>query len=245
MLREYRCDLHIHTCLSPCADLDMHPAALVRGAVAQRLDIIAICDHNSSENVRYVMRAAANEPLSVIPGMEITTSEEVHILALLPGLDDLAHVQKIVYDRLPGHNDERLFGCQAVVNEIGEVEEINERLLIGATEIGMGDLVEIIHSCGGLAVASHIDRESFSVISQLGFVDDDSGLDALEISRALGVQQGRKRYPELSRYPFIGSSDAHSLSDIGSATTAMRLGEGTFEEVKLAIRHAEGRCIID
>jgi hypothetical protein len=245
MFREYRCDLHIHTCLSPCADLDMHPAALVRGAVARGLDVIAICDHNTAENVQYVMRAAEREPLIIIPGMEITTSEEVHVLALLPGIESLAEIQTIVYDRLPGRNDERLFGCQAVVNEKGEVEQINERLLIGATEIPMSDLIGIIHSFGGLAIASHIDRESFSVISQLGFVDNDSGLDALEISRALGVRQARKRYPDLSHYPFVASSDAHRLSDIGSAATTMRLAEGTFEEVKLAIAYSEGRCVIE
>lgn len=245
MFREYRCDLHIHTCLSPCADLDMHPAALVRDAVDKGLDVIAVCDHNASENVQYVIRAAEPGPLRVIPGMEITTSEEVHILALLPGMESLAEIQRTVYERLPGKNDERLFGCQAVVNEKGEVEEINERLLIGATEIPMGDLIRTIHSYGGLAIASHIDRESFSVISQLGFIDDESGLDALEISRATGVQQARKLYPGLSRYAFVASSDAHTLSDIGSVVTTMRLAEGTFEEVKLAFGRSEGRHIIE
>jgi len=223
----------------------MHPAALVRSAVARKLDIIAICDHNTAENVQYVIRAAAGKALRVVPGMEITTSEEVHILALMPRIEDLDRMQQIVYDRLPGRNDERLFGCQAVVNEKGEVEQINERLLIGATEIPMNDVVRTIHSFGGLAVASHIDRESFSVISQLGFVDSGSGLDALEISRALGVQRARERYPDLSHYPFVASSDAHCLSDIGSAVTTMRLAEGTFEEVRLAVHRSEGRCVIE
>ncbi len=222
----------------------MHPAAIVREAVRRRLDVVAICDHNASENARYVVRAAEDTPLRVIPGMEITTSEEVHVLALLPGLDDLAGLQKIVYDRLPGRNDERLFGCQAVVNEKGEVEGINERLLIGATGIPMSELITVIHSFGGLAVASHIDRESFSVISQLGFIDEGSGLDGLEISRALRIEKARKRYPELSDYPFLTSSDAHCLADIGTAPTVMLLEAGTFEEVKMGVQNQEGRCII-
>jgi PHP family Zn ribbon phosphoesterase len=244
MLREYNCDLHIHTCLSPCADLDMHPAVLVRRANESGLDIIAICDHNASENVQYVIRAAQHEPLLIIPGMEITTSEEVHILALLPGLGSLAGLQQIVYDRLPGRNDERLFGCQAIVNENGEVEGFNERLLAGATQISTSELIGTIHEFGGLAVASHIDRESFSVISQLGFIDDASGFDALEISRALGIEQARKRYPELSHYRFVTSSDAHYPVDIGSAAVVMRLAERTFEEVKMAIEEREGRCVV-
>jgi PHP family Zn ribbon phosphoesterase len=245
MLREYLCDLHIHTCLSPCADLDMHPAALVRKATERRLDVIAICDHNASENVRYVIRAAQSGSLQIIPGMEITTSEEVHVLALFPGLDGLLGIQENIYDHLPGRNDERFFGCQAIVNEKGEVEGINERLLIGATQISLSELIRTIHRFGGLAVASHIDRESFSAISQLGFIDDGSGFDALEISRALGVEQARKRFPELSHYPFVTSSDAHRLADIGTAATVMRLAEGTFEEVKMAIQQREGRCVID
>ncbi len=244
MLREYRCDLHIHTCLSPCADLDMHPAALVKKAVERGLGVIAISDHNASENVQYVMRAAGQGPPAVIAGMEITTVEEVHVLALMPGLGDLLGVQKVIYDHLPGRNDERLFGCQAVVNEKGEVEGINDRLLIGATDIPVSDVVGMIHGFGGLAVASHIDRESFSVISQLGFVDDDSGFDALEISRVLGIERARERYPELARYPFITSSDAHNLADIGAAPTVMKLAEGTFEEIRMALQQREGRCIV-
>jgi PHP family Zn ribbon phosphoesterase len=222
----------------------MHPAALVAKAVERRLDVIAISDHNAAENVRYVMRAAGNGPPAVIAGMEITTSEEVHVLALMPGLDDLLGMQEIIYDRLPGRNDERLFGCQAVVNEKGEVEGINDRLLIGATDIPMSDVVGMIHGFGGLAVASHIDRESFSVISQLGFVGEESGFDALEISRALGIERGRERYPELSGYPFITSSDAHTLADIGAAPTTMRLAEGTFAEIRMALQQREGRCIV-
>ncbi len=222
----------------------MHPAALVRKAVERRLDIVAICDHNASENVQYVMRAAQDEPLLIIPGMEITTSEEVHILALLPGLGALTGLQEIIYDHLPGRNDERIFGCQAVVNEKGEVEGINERLLAGATQISVSELVGTIHEFGGLAFASHIDRESFSVISQLGFIDEAGGFDALEISRALGIERARKRYPELSDYRFVTSSDAHCLSDIGSAAMVMRLAEMTFEEVKMAVEQREGRCVI-
>jgi len=245
MLREFRCDLHIHTCLSPCAELDIHPAALVDTALRRGLDVVAICDHNASENVRYVMRAAEHKPLTVIPGMEVATSEEAHVLALLPGLDDLVELQEIVYKRLPGRNDERLFGCQAVVNEQGEVEGFNEHLLIGATGIPMGELTGIIHSLGGVAIASHIDRESFSVISQLGFVDDESGLDGLEISRALKIEEARRRYPELSHYPFVASSDAHCLADIGTAVTVMRLAAGTFEELRMGVQREEGRRIIE
>ena len=124
MLKVFNCDFHIHTCLSPCADLDMHPRALVEKALEAKLDLIAICDHNSSENVPFVMNAARGKALDVISGMEITTSEEVHVLAIFDSLDNLARIQRVVYQHLSGKNDERLFGVQAVVNENGEVEGI-------------------------------------------------------------------------------------------------------------------------
>ena len=182
MLKVFNCDFHIHTCLSPCAELDMHPKALVEKAVAAGLDILAICDHNSSENVSYVINAARGKNLKIFPGMEITTSEEVHFLALFDSLTDLARLQEIVYQHLAGKNDEDRFGVQAIVNENGEVEGLNDKLLIGATDIPLNDLLNHVHEQNGLAVASHIDRESFSVLSQLGFIDESINFDALEIS---------------------------------------------------------------
>jgi 3',5'-nucleoside bisphosphate phosphatase len=241
MIRAFRCDLHVHTCLSPCADLDMYPTALVRRAVEEGLDLIAICDHNASENVPYVIRAAVGKNLAVLPGMEVTSSEEVHVIALFDEMDPLQRLQRVVYDHLPGKNDERRFGCQAIVNEFDEVEGFNERLLIGATELPLDDLIRRVHELGGITIASHIDRESFSVISQLGFVDPGIPFDALEISRMTGLVVARKRYPEFERYPFVLSSDAHRIDEIGKGYTEIRLAMAAVCELKLAFAGREGR----
>jgi 3',5'-nucleoside bisphosphate phosphatase len=182
MLKVYNCDLHIHTCLSPCAELDMHPKALVQKAIEKKLDMIAISDHNASANVQYVIAAAAGQNVNVIPAMEITTSEEVHLLAFFASLPDLMKLQAVIDQHLFGENDENRFGVQAIVNELGEVEGINEQLLIGATDLPIDTLVHYIHQFAGLAIPAHIDRESFSVLSQLGFIDDSAHFDALEIS---------------------------------------------------------------
>jgi 3',5'-nucleoside bisphosphate phosphatase len=243
MIRAFRCDLHMHTCLSPCAGLDMYPSALVGKAVAERLDVIAICDHNASENVPHVIRAARGYELAVLPGMEITSREEVHLLALFDRMDCLRRLQDIVYSHLPGKNDESRFGCQAIVNELDEVDGFNERLLIGATELSLADLVRHIHDFGGLTVASHIDRESFSVISQLGFVDPEIPFDALEVSRRTGLAGGRRKYPDLARYPFLTSSDAHRIEEIGSGYTEILLEEPSVQELKMAFARREGRRI--
>lgn len=140
MLKVFHCDFHIHTCLSPCAELDMHPRAIVEKALAANLDVIAICDHNSSENVPYVITASQGKNLKVFPGMEITTIEEVHLVAIFNSMSDLESMQEYVYRHLAGENDEKRFGVQAVVNEKGEVEAINEKLLIGATDISLNIL---------------------------------------------------------------------------------------------------------
>jgi len=243
MLRAFRCDFHIHTCLSPCADLDMYPRAVVAKAIAEKLDIIAVCDHNASENVPYVLKSASGTSLTVLPGMEITSREEVHLLALFDTVSRLKNVQDIVYGHLSGTNREEVFGCQAIVNEADEVEGFNEKFLLGATTLSLLEIIHHIHRLGGLAIASHIDRESFSVISQLGFIDPDMPLDALEITHQTRLRNARQQYPELSRFPFIESSDAHFIKDIGQGLTTMFLERGTIGEVRKAFKRQGGRYV--
>jgi len=243
MCRAFRCDLHVHTCLSPCADLDMYPRAVVDKSIEERLDIIAICDHNAMENVRFVLKSVEGKPLTVLPGMEITSSEEVHLLAIFDTFDGLMKIQNIVYDHLPGKNREEIFGCQAIVNDFDEIEGFNDRFLLGATEISLLEIIHHIHGFGGLAIASHIDREGFSILGQLGFIDPDIPLDALEISHRTGIRDARLKYPELSRFPFVESSDAHSIKDIGRGVTTMFLERATISELKMAFEHRRGRYI--
>ncbi len=222
----------------------MHPKALVQKALEKKLDMIAITDHNASANVRYVM-AAAGKHLQVIPAMEITTSEEVHLLALFRSLSDLLKMQAIIDQHLFGENDENRFGVQAIVNEQGEVEGLNNQLLIGATDLAIDDIVDTVHRLEGLAIPAHIDRESFSVLSQLGFIDDSSHFDALEISKLTGLERGRVQYGDLSRYPFLTSSDAHFIRDIGTSITRVLMEAPTFDEFKMALSGQNGRRIME
>ncbi|MFA5321591.1 MAG: PHP domain-containing protein [Smithella sp.] len=245
MLKIFNCDLHVHSCLSPCAELDMHPMALVKRAIEAKLDMVAICDHNSSANVPYIIKAAQASTLKILPGMEITTSEEVHLLAIFDSLSNLTCMQNIIDRHLLGENDEDRFGIQAIVNEIGEVEGINNQLLIGATDLSLNELISYIHQFDGLAIAAHIDRESFSVLSQLGFIDDNADFDALEITPRTGFKQARIKYQELCNYPFIVSSDSHFIKDIGSAITRMFLQEPSFAELKLALKRQNGRFVME
>ncbi|MDD5722509.1 MAG: PHP domain-containing protein [Syntrophales bacterium] len=242
-VKEFRCDLHVHTCLSPCADLDMYPSALVESAAAKGLDVIGICDHNASENVRYVIEASRGKPVHVFPGMEISSREEAHVIALFENIDKLLKVQEVVYAALSGSNREEIFGCQAVVNASDEVEGFNDRLLIGSADLSLREIVEAVHAAGGIAIAAHIDRESFSVLGQLGFIPPDIRFDALEISRRMGLGEARKRYPDLGGYPFIESSDAHFIRDIGEGVTRICMKEPSLSELKMALEGREGRYV--
>ncbi|MCD6161425.1 MAG: PHP domain-containing protein [candidate division Zixibacteria bacterium] len=242
MLRSYKADLHIHTCLSPCAEVKMSPATIMKRAKALGIHILGICDHNSAENAPAAMESALRYGMHVLPGMEVTSSEEVHLLALFDALEPVQQLQEIVYRHLPGENDEETFGMQVVANADDEVLGFNQRLLIGSTTLRVEEIIKEIHSLGGLAVAAHIDRESFSLISQLGFIPDNLDLDALEISPVLSYESAVRRYsPSL---PLIKSSDAHKEDEIGQCYTRFLVEKANIGEIKKALREQEGRRIL-
>jgi predicted metal-dependent phosphoesterase TrpH len=240
MLGEFSVDMHVHTCLSPCAADEMVPSMIIAAARERGLDGLAICDHNSAENVEAVRRAGQKAGIVVLGGMEITSSEEVHVLGIFDNEEGLAAIQETIYDNLPGKNDAIAFGPQDVVNEDDESVGTNDRLLIGATTLECGRVVELIHSNGGIAVASHIDREAFSVLGQLGFISPDAGFDALEISARVSPDDaGRYRSHQL---PLVQSSDAHYPADVGKVFTVFTLDSLSVRELGMAFRGEEGRA---
>ncbi|TNF53649.1 PHP domain-containing protein, partial [bacterium] len=142
MLKEYKADLHIHTCLSPCSDLRMTPSAIAKTANEKGLDIIAITDHNSAENVPAAKKTGKNNDITVLAGMEVTSKEEVHVLGLFEHYVEIQKLQEIIYEKLQqGENDVKEFGEQVVVNEYDEVISFNPRLLIGATGLSLKEIV--------------------------------------------------------------------------------------------------------
>lgn len=241
MLKEYKMDLHIHTCLSPCSESEMRPAAIVRQAKAIGLDGIGICDHNSAENVAASQKAGAKEGLQVFGGMEICSSEEVHVLVLFESNEALFQMQEIVYDNLPGQNDVAYFGEQLVVDEMDNTVGSTEKLLIGSTNLSVNEIVERAGELGGLVVASHIDRDSFSIVAQLGFIPDQLALDGVEVSWRCQPDQ-MAAYKDYG-FPIVKSSDAHFLADIGKVRTTFLLESLSFSEMAKAFRRIDGRTV--
>ncbi len=217
----------------------MSPRSIINAAKQQGLDIVGICDHNSCENVPGAKKSAARAGLHVIGGMEITSAEEVHLLAFFDQDAALFAMQDIVYAHLPGLNDERRFGDQVVANEDDEVLGFNEKLLIGATELSLKEIVTNIHVLNGLAIASHIDREGFGIIGQLGFIPQGLPLDAVEVSPRGHITD----YADLS-FPIIRSSDAHQLDAIGMSVTQFLMEDVTLEELTKALNGRDGRQVI-
>lgn len=240
MLSPFRMDLHIHTCLSPCGDAQNVPTRIIRRAWEQKLQGIGICDHNASENVVPVRSAARACGIEVFGGMEITTQEEVHLLALFDDDEMLVRMQEFVYENLPGSNSVDAFGEQYIVDAEDYVIDTNGRLLIGATEIPLEDAIDTVHRWDGLAIASHIDRESFGIISQLGMIPEDLELDAVELSPN-HVQSPFDVNDVM--FPRVFFSDAHQLSDIGRACTVFLMETPSIAELRKALQGRQGRRI--
>jgi len=244
---EIRADLHIHTALSPCAAPEMTPPAIVAAAVQCGLAMIAVCDHNSAGNVAATQQAAGGS-LAVIAGMEIMSSEEAHVIGLFPDAASAcaagAEVAATLPDlkaraarsasgaksrrRRPAHVEQRL------MDSAGRVIGLGPKMLSVASRFTLSETVQLIHRHGGLAIAAHVNRPSFSVISQLGLFPADAGFDAVEIFESPISAAGRK--PATYGLPALRSSDSHDLVQIGSTWTALEMRRPVFDELVLALR---------
>lgn len=233
-------DFHIHTCLSPCGDLEMSPISIVLTALNKGIQIIGISDHNSAANIDAVMKAGKKRGLFVVPAMEISSLEEAHILCLFPNLEAALKMQEDVYLNISKSPDESYIQDQVIASEDDEVEGFCPFLLIASSRIPVKQIVNRVHNLDGLAIAAHIDRPSFSVISQLGFIPPQIQFDALEVSANLRLADASSRFPEYETITFITDSDAHYLHDIGRVFNRLDIPEMNFSCIRDAMRQQNG-----
>ena len=234
-------DLHIHTCLSPCGDLTMDPPRVVAEALACGLDLVAICDHNTTGNCGAVISAARGTGLVVLPGCEICTSEEIHLLALFGDLATARAAQCYLDSHLEGENNPDVFGYQIEADARGDFTGECTRFLLGALDQGVTEVVQTVKALGGLVLCAHIDRPSFSVISQLGFMPPDLFPDGVEITLP-GLKEGRMK-DQAAGYPVVTSSDAHFPRDVGRWATFFEMDHASFDELAMALHGECGRSI--
>jgi len=239
-VKRFYADLHIHTALSPCASDEMTPPAIVKAALDRKLDMIAICDHNSSGNAAAAQSAAAGR-LAVIAGMELTSAEEVHVLGWFPDAGCAAAAAAKVLASLPENSRaSRTFGEQRLMNASGKVVGVEKKMLSAASALSLSEAISLIREHGGLAVASHVDRPAFGVFGQLGMLPKDALFDALEVSHA-GLLAGRAGEFAVAGLPMVSSSDSHFLEDVGISRTVCEMSQATFAELALALRGVGGR----
>lgn len=220
---DYACDLHIHSILSPCGSLDMSPRVIVGKAREARLDIIAVTDHNMAENTPYVKELGERTGLVVLAGMELQTQEEIHLIAVFDDYERARELQSMIYDLLPDvPNDVEFWGDQVVVDTEDNIVRMEDRLLINSADIPVEEAVSWIKAHGGIAIASHIDSPTFSIISQLGFIPESIALDALEV-RNMENAAGLAPYIMKKGIPFVTFSDAHYPDDIGKRRTVLTM----------------------
>ncbi len=240
-IQQFRADLHVHTVLSPCAEVEMIPPLIVESALDLGINLIAITDHNSTANIRAVQKAAEHSSLTVLPGMELQTKEDVHSLCLFDTLQQAEELQQIVNHKLPRiKNNADLFGAQFIVDENGEYLGSEDQLLITSSSLSLNEALAIVTSLGGLFIPAHINRKTFGLIESLGFLPPDLPVLAVEISRHMTPQQARIEIPSVSRLPIIQNGDVHRLNEfLGSLI--LEIEKPTIAEISLALQSKSGR----
>lgn len=211
-------DLHIHSCLSPCGDEDMTPGNIVGMSALKGLDIIAVTDHNSCKNCPAVLAFADQYNIIAIPGMELTTMEEVHVLCLFEELSDALRFSEYVGSQLMKiPNDEHAFGKQEICNEEDEIIGTEPYLLINATDISFDYLGRLMKEYHGIYLPAHIDKNSNSLLSNLGFISPDADFTVAEFADPIKYEKISNQNPYLKQCNIITDSDAHSLGRINEA----------------------------
>ena len=222
----------------------MIPPYIVQVALEQGIEIIAITDHNASANVEAVQKAASGTGLTVLPGMEFQTREEVHLLCLFDTLAQLGAWQLVVDSHMPDlMNNADYFGEQFVVDETGDFIRREPRLLLVSANLSFGDAVAEVNKIGGIVIPAHVDRQTYSLIGNLGFVPPAVSLAALEISKNITPAAAVKKFPQIKGFPLIQSGDAHRLEEILGANR-LTLDAPTIREIVLALHCQEGRSLV-
>ena len=225
-MNRYYYDLHIHSCLSPCAEDDATPANIAGMAALNGLQIVALTDHNTTRNCPAFFQAARSYGLIPIAGMELTTSEDVHIISLFPTLDDASSFQRIVDERrIRIKNKPAIFGHQYVMDEDDTILDEEADLLINATTISIDEAYSLAESFGGIAYPAHIDRTSNGMVSVLGGFPTDPPFTAFELHDAESLTVYRSQYPHIGDMTYVVSSDAHELGAISEAENSFLLDD--------------------
>lgn len=213
-MRKMLLDLHIHSVLSPCADILMTPGNIIKKAIEKGIDIIAITDHNSIKNLKSAKEIAADKNIIIVPGIEVQSKEDIHLLSYFENLKDLNSYYELIYEGLSNiKNDEEKFGHQIIVDKNDQFIDKEEKLLMNSTNYSLKELVKLTNKFNGIPVPSHADR-SFGLIKNLGFIPEDLNIKYLELNFNMTLSQYYNQYPYLKNFQLINNSDSHYLNQL-------------------------------
>ena len=235
-MSRYRCDLHIHSCLSPCGDEDMTPGNIVGMALLNGLNIVALTDHNSTKNCPAFFKIAKDNGIIPVAGMELTTSEDVHAVCLFRDLESAMDFGAYVdAHRFKIKNEADIFGRQLIVDEDDEVCGEEEYLLINASYLSLEDAYREVTSRGGVCYPAHIDRSSSGIISMLGDFPPEPHFTAFELNDITSLSDCLGKHPILTDRSLIhvASSDAHYLTDISEEGFSIELEDEPYSSAKV------------
>ncbi len=225
-MNPYYYDLHIHSCLSPCADNDMTPNNIAAMSALKGLQIVALTDHNSCKNCPAFFEACRRNGIIAVAGMELSTAEDIHLVCLFEQLDDAMRFDLEVSKHLMNiDNRPEIFGDQLILDGNDEQIGVEQRLLISATDLWLSDAIALARSFGAHVHPAHVDRESNGIIAILGDIPQDCGFDCLEFNDHQNVEDIKKNYTVAKDARHIVSSDAHYLWDINEAEHCVYLDD--------------------
>ena len=219
-------DFHLHSCLSPCGDNDMTPYNLVNMAKLMGYDIIALTDHNSCLNCPAAIKAGEEAGITVVPGMELCTSEEIHTVCLFPTLQKALAFSEYVKITMPSViNDENIFGNQYIMDHTDKILGKEEILLTTASGISIDDVVSEVSRFDGVVFPAHLDRASYSVLSVLGFMYPEMNFTTAEFTHKAYIAQYEEKHELLKGMLHLRNSDAHYLENMVEASVEIDIPE--------------------
>ena len=217
-------DLHIHSCLSPCADEDMTPNNVINMAKLKELDLIGLTDHNHIGNCDAFAKVAAEKNILFLPGIEVHTFEDVHVLCFFKTLETLhAFFKALPAAELPVLNERQRFGSQLLVDEHDQVVGDAEEALLFPLPIEIEPLSALTEEYNGLIVPAHVHRPGYGLLSRLGFFPESPSFTVIE-------SNSEDEYLE-ERYHVLRNSDAHSLGDINEREAYLDVQEPSLDSV--------------
>ena len=221
-MRPYYYDLHVHSCLSPCADNDMTPNNIAGMAANKGLSVLALTDHNSAKNCPAFFEACRQQGIIAIAGMELSTAEDIHLVCLFSELDDAMRFDAEIEKHLmPINNRPEIFGDQQILDGDDEIVGEFPTLLISATDLPIDDAIKLAKSFGAHVHPAHIDRESNGILAILGDVPEEYGFGVFELRERSSIDEVSKRVEQLNEKNILVCSDAHHLWDISEADNSL------------------------